>query len=421
MRRRLLGVVLIMIVIGLITLSIEVFNKAFVKADMITLYTDHTGNQLDPASDVKVRGIIVGEVRSISSHGDGAKLRIALDPGRVDIIPSNVTAQILPKTLLGERYVSLVLPAAPAAHIKAGAVIEQDRSSVAIQFSKVLTDLLPVLDALQPAELNATLNALATALQGNGAQLGRNIDQFDSYLKSINPYVDQLVTDLDQFGDVATEYNNAAPALLDTLSNLKTTSATITAKQDALSSLLISATSASNSLNTLLANNATHLIRVSAQTNQVAALLQRYSPEYTCLFAGIAADQTKFIQMFRDGELHVEVSVIKNRGKYVAGDEPVEPTGYGPTCDGLPSSGSPFYQPDASDLARQAASGAPYSGGAASGALESNDASEVGGDSEATMINSLIAGDYGTTPDKVPDVATVLAGPLLRGADVDAG
>jgi virulence factor Mce-like protein len=418
-RRRSLGVVMIMLVVALITLSIEVFDKAFVKADMITLYTDHTGNQLDPSSDVKVRGIIVGEVRSVSSRGDGAKLRIALDPSRVKIIPSNVTAQILPKTLLGERYVSLVLPAAPAAPIKAGAVIQQDRSSAAIQFSKVLSDLLPVLDALKPAELNATLNALATALQGRGAQLGRNIDQFDSYLKSINPYVDELVSDLTKFGDVALEYNDAAPALLDTLSNLRTTSATVIANQQNLSALLTSGTSTANGLNTLVAANATHLIRVAGQTNDVAALLQAYAPEYTCLFAGLNADQSKLIQTFRDGALHVEVSLIKNRGKYVAGDQPVNPTGYGPTCSGLPA-GSGFYQPSANDQARQAATGAAYSGGAAAGALQSSDAAAVGSDAESAMINTLIAGQYGTAPQDVPGIATVLAGPILRGADVSA-
>jgi phospholipid/cholesterol/gamma-HCH transport system substrate-binding protein len=51
---------MIALIVALIALSIEVFNKAFVPVDMITLYTDHTGNQLDPSSDVKVRGIIVG-------------------------------------------------------------------------------------------------------------------------------------------------------------------------------------------------------------------------------------------------------------------------------------------------------------------------------------------------------------------------
>ena len=35
------------------------------------------------------------------------------------------------------------------------------------------------------------------------------------------------------------------------------------------------------------------------------------------------------------------------------------------------------------------------------------------------LVNTLIAGEYGTTPDKVPAIATALAAPLLRGTTVD--
>lgn len=428
-RRRSLGVVLIVVVIALIALSIAVYNKDFVRVVKVTLVTDHTGNQLDPSSDVKVRGILVGEVRSIKSTGDGAKIQLALDPSKAKLIPANVTAEILPKTLFGERYVDLELPTgAASAPIKADSVIQQDRSSVAIQFSKVLTDVLPLLDALKPAELNATLNALATALQGNGAQLGQNIDQFDDYLKQINPQVPALIQDLTKLGQVSDEYDQAAPALLDTLNNLKTTSATVIANQQNLSALLINGTSAANALTTLIGTNASHLINVAKQTNQVAGLLATYAPEYTCLLQGINDDQNLLQNVFRDGELHVEVSLVQDRGKYVNGNQPKLITGYGPDCYGLPNPVKPFqtapYYAELNDGAAYCATTAqdpqtalsPGCSGAAS--AQSADDSAVGGDAEAAVIQTLISGQYGTTPDKVPDVATVLAGPLLRGAEV---
>ena len=428
-QRRLLGVLMIGLVVALISLSVAVFNKQFVSVVKVTLLTDHTGNQLDPSSDVKVRGILVGEVRAVHSTGDGAKITLALDPSKVKLIPANVTAEILPKTLFGERYVDLELPASNAsAPIKAHSVIQQDRSSVAIQFSKVLTDLLPLLDALKPAELNATLNAMATALQGNGARLGTNINQFDDYLKQINPQVPALIQDLTKLGAVSDEYNQAAPALLDTLNNLQTTSATVIANQANLSALLVNATSASNALNTLISTNASHLIAVAHQTNQIAAVLDTYSPEYTCLLQGISNDQTLLENVFRNGELHVEVSVVQDRGKYVNGNQPVIITGQGPNCYGLPNPVKPFqtapYYSNLDDGAPYCATVAqdpqtalsPSCSGAASTASVS--ATAVGGDAEAAEIQSLIAGQYGTSPNKVPDVATVLAGPLLRGAEV---
>ena len=83
---------------------------------------------------------------------------------------------MLPKTLFGERYVDLEAPAAPVdGDLHDGALIDQDRSSAAIELERVLDDLLPLLQAIQPDKLAATLGALATALQGRGEQLGNDL------------------------------------------------------------------------------------------------------------------------------------------------------------------------------------------------------------------------------------------------------
>ena len=77
-------------------------------------------------------------------------------------------------------------------------MIPQDRSrSAAVEIDKVLDDLLPLLQAVEAGRSsNATLNALATALQGRGEQIGRNLDWLDGYLRKINPDLPTLVHDL---------------------------------------------------------------------------------------------------------------------------------------------------------------------------------------------------------------------------------
>ncbi|MBN9619029.1 MAG: MCE family protein, partial [Actinobacteria bacterium] len=131
-KRRLLGLLLLVVIAGLVTLSIAIYNKAFSTYVEISIRFDYTGNQLMANSDVKERGVLVGSVKSVSSTGDGAVVRVNLDPSRVGEIPSNVTAQILPKTLFGEQYVALNYPQDPAAPIRAGDVIPQDRSQGAL-------------------------------------------------------------------------------------------------------------------------------------------------------------------------------------------------------------------------------------------------------------------------------------------------
>ena len=175
-------------------------------------------------------------------------MQLALNPSRAKLIPAGVTALLLPKTLFGERYVALQVPAeltgGAEQPIRAGDTITSGKD--AIEIEQVLDDLFPVLLALQPEDLKATLNALATALQGRGKQLGDNLASLDNYLIKLNPKVPELVDDLDKLGKVALLYNDAAPDLLGSLNNLQTTATTITERPQALAQLLSSATSTSN-------------------------------------------------------------------------------------------------------------------------------------------------------------------------------
>ena len=77
-----------------------------------------------------VRGVRVGEVRQITADGTGARLVLAIEPGMVPQLPANITAEMLPTTLFGERYVDLLIPGRPSARrLVAGSVIRQNRSA----------------------------------------------------------------------------------------------------------------------------------------------------------------------------------------------------------------------------------------------------------------------------------------------------
>src|SRR6185312_2123302 len=105
--------------------------------------------------------------------------------------------------------------------------ISQDRSSTAIELEQVFDDLLPMLQAVRPQDLSATLNAIATALEGRGTQLGENLRLVDGYLKQIQPHVLTLQSDISRLADVASVYASAAPDLVDTIRNLAVTSRTV--------------------------------------------------------------------------------------------------------------------------------------------------------------------------------------------------
>jgi len=418
-RRRMFGVGFIVAIIALIALSIAFYNKTFTKVVLVTLKADHTGNQLIKASDVKERGIIVGTVRKVRSKGDGAIVTLALDPSRASIIPANVSAQILPKTLFGEQYVALQLPPQPGRHIKNGDVIPQDRSEAALEISKVLGDILPLLQAVKPAELNATLSALATALKGRGEQLGQTLVHLDRYLTAFNPAVPQLVDDLKKLGQVAVQFNDAAPDIVATLNNLQTSARTLIDKKAALDNLLTTATNTSNIISSFLADNEQRLITLTGTTDKVYRLLNQFSPEYGCLFAGLNELDTRATNSIVNGQIQLSAQLDvqpPNLGPYKPGNQPRLITGLGPHCFGLPNPPVPFTVPPAFRCLND---GAPLTTDPCSQAKSSAfDQQAIGSTAETALVNTLIATTYGTTPDAVPGIATVLAAPALRGTRV---
>ncbi len=426
-RRRLLGLTYLAVVIGLVLLSVAIYQKKFTKVVLVTLMTDHTGNQLITESDVKERGIIVGSVRAVRSNGNGAIVTLALQPDRVGIIPQNVSAQVLPKTLFGEQYVALTIPAVPAQHIRAGDVIAQDRSQGALETEKVLGDMLPLLRALHPAELNATLTAMAQALDHRGTALGNMFTQLDTYLRQMNAsvspgksYTTALVDDLVKLGQVALEYNNAAPDIIATLNNLQVSNQTLISRQVALDTLLGTAATTSNLLSSFLADNEQRLITVAGTTDKVYGLLQEYSPEFACTLQGFSLLENKLGTIIRNSQLHLVFTMDTqpaNLGPYTPGQQPRLLTGIGPHCFGLPDNvQNPWLIPPAYQCLNDGAplTTAPCSQNATAGYRQQG----IGSRAETALVDALIASTYGTTPNNVPAVATVLAAPALRGSQV---
>src|SRR6185436_13122278 len=122
----------------------------------------------------------VGEVLEFDTVSSGAELTLGIFPSELDSIPANVTGAIVPKTLFGEKYVSLVVPKDPSPEpLRAGATIT--RTQVPVEVQKVLADLYPLLRTVQPADINLTLNAISTALEGRGEALGRDLVTVDRY------------------------------------------------------------------------------------------------------------------------------------------------------------------------------------------------------------------------------------------------
>lgn len=445
LRHQALGLAFLVVVVLFFAVTIGMYNKVFTEVAMVRLETGHVGNQMREGADVKVRGMVVGEVRDISAHGDGATLELAMNPDRIGAIPADVSARLLPKTLFGERYVALVpksgAPVSGSAvpRLRAGSVISQDRSSNAIELEQVFNNLMPLLQAVEPQKLSSTLNAVHTALDGNGEKLGQTLVEFSDYLGEVMPSLPDLKANLDAFDDVADAYTKATPDLLEAMSEFTTTTKTLVDKQSKLRTLYADVTMMSRDLGGFFRVNRVNLIRLPAETRAITELLAKYSPQYPCMLRQLAAQVPEAERAFGKGDPHPErskvtIEIIASRGPYKPGvDEPRYDDKRGPRCypvvarpdhwsqyppggplDDGASKPPPPKEPDGHEADDYEDYGYSGSGGSAAGIP-----SLAHSRAEQQLISVLAAPAVGDDPANVPGWASLLVGPLYRGMEVE--
>ncbi|MEV0296779.1 MCE family protein [Nocardia sp. NPDC050710] len=338
LRSRVLGIAFFVVVALFFWTTAAIYNKQFVKTVDVDLITDSVGNALTRNADVKVRGINVGEVRSSRSEAGKVTLDLAIDPNKADQIPVNATARLLPKTLFGERYVDLMIPEDPSPqHLTDGVTLYQDKSGNAIEVSKLLDDLMPLLQAIPPQDLAATLGALSQALAGQGQALGETLEKLDTIFRDVNGVLPELQEGLRSFATVAATYADAAPQLIDALDNLRTTNATIVQRRSDIDTLYATLTPTSSSTADFLIANRDNIINLAADSRPALELLAKYSPTYACTFANFAQMKPRIDQLFGTGTdrpgSRVTIELVNTRGKYLPNqDEPRWFDTRGPWC-----------------------------------------------------------------------------------------
>jgi phospholipid/cholesterol/gamma-HCH transport system substrate-binding protein len=103
-----------------------IFTKRFTDYDRVTLVTSKIGLQMPERADVKYRGVIVGEVLDFKPTHKGAEITLGIFSDQAKTVPADVTGAIEPKTLFGEKFVSLESASGrPTPAIRAGDVVER--------------------------------------------------------------------------------------------------------------------------------------------------------------------------------------------------------------------------------------------------------------------------------------------------------
>ena len=163
---------------------------------------------------VKVMGVVVGRVRSVTPDGDRVRIELGIDS---QPIPADARAAIVAPSLVSEWFVQLAPAYTHGAKLANGASIPLSRTAIPVSFDDVKNELTELATALGPqagqgnatGSLNQAIRTLdanlspdaaaqfrdsLAAMRGATASLAAGGDDLFSTLHNLNTFVENLST-----------------------------------------------------------------------------------------------------------------------------------------------------------------------------------------------------------------------------------
>jgi phospholipid/cholesterol/gamma-HCH transport system substrate-binding protein len=279
------GVILLAVGALVLALVYLQFRGDFTPKTELTMVASRAGLVMEPGAKVTFNGVAIGRVASISEierdRVPAAKLVLEVNPRYIELIPANVEATIDAATLFGNKYVSLTSPKKPQQQrISPHDVI--DVRAVTTEFNTLFETITSLAEKVDPVELNATLSALAQALDGLGNNFGDSLVNGNQILAHLNPRIPQLGYAVRRLADLGEIYVRASPDLWAFLQNAVTTARTLTRQQGDLDAALLAAVGVGKNGEDIFARGGPYLVRGAADLVPTSALLDTYSPALFC-------------------------------------------------------------------------------------------------------------------------------------------
>lgn len=132
-------------------------------------------------TDVRILGVTVGSVDEVTPMGDTVEVKLHLDRG-VEIPADAKAVQVTP-SVIPDRTVQLMPAYTDGPVMESGAHIPLERTATPVEVDKLYASVKDLTEALGPegankdGSLDRFLEASSSTLGGNGAALGRSIDE----------------------------------------------------------------------------------------------------------------------------------------------------------------------------------------------------------------------------------------------------
>jgi phospholipid/cholesterol/gamma-HCH transport system substrate-binding protein len=160
------------------------------------VFTD--ASRLRSGDTVRIAGIRVGTVKDVSLLPD-RKVLVKFDTDRNIRLTTGTHASIRYLNLVGDRFMELADSPDSTKILPQGAQIPVNRTAPALDLDLLLGGLKPVIQGLNPQDVNALTSSLIQIFQGQGGTLESLFSQTSSFTNSLadnNQVIEQLIEDL---------------------------------------------------------------------------------------------------------------------------------------------------------------------------------------------------------------------------------
>ena len=218
MSRRLRVLLLTVLVAILAAGSGVLLRQTLFRPQTITAYfSSATG--LYPGDEVRIAGVKVGTIRSITPRPEHAA--VALEVRHDVAVPADAKAVIVAQNLVAARYVQLApLYRAGQPRLEDGAVIDEQRTAVPIEWDEVKTQLSRLATELGPdstlssSSAGRFIDSAADAMQGNGDKLRQTFAQLSQLARILSDGSGDVVATIENLQTFVTALRDSSDDLV---------------------------------------------------------------------------------------------------------------------------------------------------------------------------------------------------------------
>ena len=281
-------------------------------------FTD--ASRLKAGDSVRAAGIRIGTVDSVELRSDATVL-VTFDADRDIVLTTATKAAVRYLNLVGDRYLELVDAPGPNGFLAPGSLIPISRTQPALDLDVLLSGLKPVIQSLEPRDINELTSALVQILQGQGGTLESLFSKTASFTNDLADN-DQVIQHLiDNLKTVLVALNAQGKRFSEAIDRVEKTITAFSADRDDIGTAIDALDRGTASIAGLLGAARPSLSGVVTELSRVAPLLDQDRQRVDLALARAPENYRKltrlgaygsFIQMYVCG-MSVRVSDLQGR------------------------------------------------------------------------------------------------------------